>query len=105
MVDQGGRFELGIVVPVQQSGPDRVTTHWPGIREFAVRAEAIGFDTIWTPDELVWFNGESPQGFWDGVSVAGAVAAVTKRAKVGTWVMSALQRNPGDHREDRRDAR
>jgi diphthamide synthase (EF-2-diphthine--ammonia ligase) len=48
MVDQGGRFELGIVVPVQQSGPDRVTTHWPGIREFALRAEAIGLDTIWT---------------------------------------------------------
>ena len=27
--------------------------------------------------------------------MAGAVAAVTSRAKVGTWVMSALHRNPG----------
>ena len=90
-----GRFELGIVVPVQQFGPDRVTTHWPSIREFALRAEAIGFDTVWTPDELVWFTGDSPQGFWDGVSVAGAVAATTSTAKVGTWVMSALHRNPG----------
>jgi alkanesulfonate monooxygenase SsuD/methylene tetrahydromethanopterin reductase-like flavin-dependent oxidoreductase (luciferase family) len=87
-------FELGVVVPVNQFGPDRVTTHWPGIREFALRAEAIGFDTIWTPDELVWFTGETPQGFWDGVSIAGAVAAVTSTAKVGTWVMSALHRNP-----------
>ena len=88
-------FELGVVLPVNQFGPDRVTTHWPAIREFTLHAEAIGFDTIWTPDELVWFTGDSPQGFWDGVSMAGAVAAVTTRAKVGTWVMSALHRNPG----------
>ena len=88
-------FELGIVVPVNQYGPDRVTTHWPGVRDFALRAEEMGFDTIWTPDELVWFGGETPQGFWDGVSMAGAVAAMTSRAKVGTWVMSALHRNPG----------
>ena len=91
----GERFELGVVVPVQQYGPDRATTHWPAIRDFAQGAEEIGFDTIWTPDELVWFSGETPQGFWDGVSIAGAVAAVTERAKVGTWVMSALHRNPG----------
>ena len=90
-----GRFELGVVVPVQQYGPERVTTHWSRIREFALRAEEIGFDTIWTPDELVWFTGETPQGYWDGVSMAGAVAAVTSTAKVGTWVMSALHRNPG----------
>ena len=88
-------FELGVVVPVQQSGPERVTAHWPEIREFALRAEEIGFDTIWTPDELVWFSDAAPQGFWDGVSMAGAIAAVTTRAKVGTWVMSALHRNPG----------
>jgi alkanesulfonate monooxygenase SsuD/methylene tetrahydromethanopterin reductase-like flavin-dependent oxidoreductase (luciferase family) len=88
-------FELGVVVPVNQFGPDRVTTHWPGVREFALRAEELGFDTIWTPDELVWFPGDTPQGFWDGVSMAGAVAAVTSTAKVGTWVMSALHRNPG----------
>ena len=60
------------------------------------RAEAIGFDTIWTPDELLWRAEDGPpRGVWDGVSMAGAVAAVTSRAKVGTWVLSALHRNPG----------
>lgn len=90
-----GRFELGLVLPLDQQGPERTTVHWPAIRELALRAEEIGFDTIWTPDELVWFVGETPRGFWDGVSMAGAVAASTSRAKVGTWVMSALHRNPG----------
>ena len=36
-----------------------------------------------------------PLGFWDGISMTGAVAAVTSRIKVGSWVLSALHRNPG----------
>jgi len=56
----------------------------------------MGFDTLWTPDELLWrVEGAAPQGVWDGVSMAGAVAATTSRIKVGTWVLSALHRNPG----------
>lgn len=89
-------FEIGIVLPIMQYGPDRATPRWTDIREMALRAEAIGFDTIWTPDELLWRAKEGPpQGVWDGVSMAGAVAAVTSRARVGTWVMSALHRNAG----------
>jgi alkanesulfonate monooxygenase SsuD/methylene tetrahydromethanopterin reductase-like flavin-dependent oxidoreductase (luciferase family) len=89
-------FELGIVMPLMQFGPDRTTARWAEIREMALRAEAIGFATIWTPDELLWrATDAAPQGVWDGVSMAGAVAAVTSTAKVGTWVLSALHRNPG----------
>lgn len=89
-----GSFEIGIVVPVMQFGPDRVTPRWPDIRAITVRAEQIGFDTIWTPDELLWRSEDAPpRGFWDGISMAGAVAAVTSRAMVGTWVLSALHRN------------
>ena len=89
-------FEIGIVVPIFQYGPERITPRWPEIRAIAQRAEEIGFDTLWTPDELVWFSKTPPpQGAWEGVSMAGAVAAVTSKATVGTWVMSALHRNPG----------
>jgi alkanesulfonate monooxygenase SsuD/methylene tetrahydromethanopterin reductase-like flavin-dependent oxidoreductase (luciferase family) len=89
-------FEIGIVLPLMQFGPDRETARWPAIREMAVQAEAIGFDTIWTPDELLWqMEDGPPRGVWEGVSMAGAVAAVTSRSKVGTWVMSALHRNAG----------
>jgi alkanesulfonate monooxygenase SsuD/methylene tetrahydromethanopterin reductase-like flavin-dependent oxidoreductase (luciferase family) len=34
-------------------------------------------------------------GVWEGIAMAGAVAATTSRVKVGTWVMSALHRNAG----------
>jgi alkanesulfonate monooxygenase SsuD/methylene tetrahydromethanopterin reductase-like flavin-dependent oxidoreductase (luciferase family) len=90
------RLEIGAVIPIIQSGPDRSVPGWSDIRAQARRAEEIGFDTIWTPEELLWQTEDGPpRGAWDGVSIAGAVAAVTSRAKVGTWVMSALHRNPG----------
>jgi alkanesulfonate monooxygenase SsuD/methylene tetrahydromethanopterin reductase-like flavin-dependent oxidoreductase (luciferase family) len=89
-------FEIGVVLPLAQFGPERSTPRWIDIRAMALRAEAMGFDTLWTPDELLWrVEGAAPQGVWDGVSMAGAVAATTSRAKVGTWVLSALHRNPG----------
>jgi alkanesulfonate monooxygenase SsuD/methylene tetrahydromethanopterin reductase-like flavin-dependent oxidoreductase (luciferase family) len=89
-------FEIGVVVPVGQYGPERATPHWSELRAITLRAEALGFDTIWTPDELLWFSeGKPPQGVWEGVTMAGAVAALTTNARVGTWVLSALHRNPG----------
>ncbi|HEX5826906.1 MAG TPA: LLM class flavin-dependent oxidoreductase [Candidatus Limnocylindrales bacterium] len=90
-------FEIGVVLPLMQYGPDRTTVRWPELREMAVRLEAMGVDTIWLPDELLWRGapGTPPSGAWDGISMTGAVAAVTSTVKVGTWVLSALHRNPG----------
>lgn len=89
-------FEIGIALITGQNGPDRVTARWSDIRDLAQRSEALGFNTVWTPDELLWRpDGQPQQGFWEGVAMAGAVAASTSRIKVGTWVMSALHRNAG----------
>lgn len=90
-------FQIGLMMPIAQHGPDRTTNRWPELRRIAVRAEEIGFDTIWVPDELLWRadDGGDPRGMWDGVSMMGAVAAITSRATVGTWVLAALHRNPG----------
>lgn len=87
-------FEIGVVLPLMQFGPVRTTARWSVIRDMARQAEVIGFDTIWTPDELLWrMEDGPPRGVWEGVAMAGAVAAVTSRTRVGTWVMSALHRN------------
>lgn len=71
------------------------TTRWTQVRDLALRAEEMGFDTAWVIDELLWRKDGEAQGFWDGVAMAGGVAAVTSRIKVGTWIMSALHRNAG----------
>ncbi len=90
------KFEIGVCLPIYQYGPERITPRWPEIRQVATNAEQMGMDTLWVPDELLWRSDTStPQGFWDCVSMAGAVAAITSRIKIGSWVLSALHRNPG----------
>jgi alkanesulfonate monooxygenase SsuD/methylene tetrahydromethanopterin reductase-like flavin-dependent oxidoreductase (luciferase family) len=89
-------LEIGLVLPMGESFVDRSTARWTEIRQLAVRAEALGFDAVWIADELLWRPPEGrTTGFWECVAMAGAVAAATSRIKVGTWVLSALHRNPG----------
>jgi len=89
-------IEVGLVLPIEEAWTDGSTPRWVEIREFALRAEAIGFDTVWVPDELLWRPAAGPvTGWWESVAMAGAVAAATSQIKVGTWVLSALHRNPG----------
>ena len=89
-------FEIGLVLPLWDSFEDGSTSRWVEIRDLALRAEELGFDTVWIPDELLWRpTADVPQGWWEAVSMAGAVAAATSRVKVGTWILSALHRNPG----------
>ena len=89
-------LEIGLVLPMGESFVDGSTVRWTEIRDLAVRAEALGFDAVWIADELLWRPADAPaQGWWECVAMAGAVAAATSRIKVGTWVLSALHRNPG----------
>jgi alkanesulfonate monooxygenase SsuD/methylene tetrahydromethanopterin reductase-like flavin-dependent oxidoreductase (luciferase family) len=93
-----GRLEVGIVLLPVETGPAdaRVITRWADLREQTLRAEALGFDTVWVPDELMWFREDKPPlAAWDGISLAGALAAATTKIGIGTWVMSALHRNAG----------
>lgn len=90
------KLELGLVLPMGDSFVDGQTVRWTAIRDLSLRAEEIGFDTVWTADELLWRpEGGRAQGWWECVAVTGAVAAATSRIKVGTWILSALHRNPG----------
>jgi len=88
-------LEIGLVLPMGDSFVDGSTARWVEIRDLALRAEQLGFDAVWTADELLWRSEDGKaQGWWEGVAMTGAIAAATSRAKVGTWVLSALHRNP-----------
>ncbi len=89
-------LEIGLALPMGDSFVDGSTARWVDTRAIALRAEELGFDTLWTADELLWHPAEAqPQGWWEGVAMTSAVAAVTSRVKVGSWVFSTLHRNPG----------
>jgi len=91
-----GRLEIGLALPMFEEPQSGEKPPWVTIKAMAQRAEAIGFDTVWIPDELLWRlpAWPGPRGFWESVSIAGAVAASTSTIGVGTWVLSALHRNP-----------
>lgn len=88
---------LGLVLPLIDNAFNHAANRWAAISDFAQQAEAVGFDTVWTTDELLWkVDPETPPiGSWEGVAMTAAIAAVTERIEVGTWVLSALHRNPG----------
>ena len=88
--------KIGLVLPMGESFVDGSTARWSEIRDLAIQAETMGIDTVWLADELLWrpVEGET-RGWWECIAMAGAVAAATSRVNVGTWVLSALHRNPG----------
>ena len=91
------RLKIGLVLPMLEQPESGEKPSWVTIRTAARRAETIGFDTVWTVDELLWRDPSwpGPRGWWECVSMLGAVAASTSTIGVGTWVLSALHRNPG----------
>jgi alkanesulfonate monooxygenase SsuD/methylene tetrahydromethanopterin reductase-like flavin-dependent oxidoreductase (luciferase family) len=93
----GDDIGLGLVLTLLERPDDGAKPTWAEVSAMARRAEEIGADTVWVPDEILWRvpDWPGPRGWWDCLTWAGAVAAVTSTAKVGTWVMSSLQHNPG----------
>lgn len=88
------------------------------VREAAVLIEKIGYDEVWLPEHVVWFQsydskypyGETgareihqtrkeegnpgARGLMDGAFVAVAAAAVTSTLRFGTFISILPQRNP-----------
>jgi alkanesulfonate monooxygenase SsuD/methylene tetrahydromethanopterin reductase-like flavin-dependent oxidoreductase (luciferase family) len=96
-VGRMGDLKVGLVLPLYEDFDTGRVHRWEELRAMARLAESIGFDTVWVPDELLWRTPEwsGPRGWWECVAMTGAVAEATARVEVGTWVMSANQRNPG----------
>src|SRR5436190_9002796 len=76
-----------------QLWPQRTT--WPEVRESAWAAEAAGWDSIWTWDHLLAIQGPWQQPIFEGWELLTAVAAVTRRVRVGLMVGANTFRNPG----------
>jgi alkanesulfonate monooxygenase SsuD/methylene tetrahydromethanopterin reductase-like flavin-dependent oxidoreductase (luciferase family) len=92
-----GGLKVGLVLKTMEDPETRKAFRWTDLERNAVLAEQAGFDTLWVADELQWESDEwdKPICWWECVAVAGAVASSTETISVGTWVLSALHRNPG----------
>jgi alkanesulfonate monooxygenase SsuD/methylene tetrahydromethanopterin reductase-like flavin-dependent oxidoreductase (luciferase family) len=66
---------------------------WPALLETWQQAEAMGFDSLWLGDHIVFlFQPDAP--FLEGWSLLPALAAHTSRVRVGVLVSNVLFRNP-----------
>ena len=96
MTNDGKRpLKVGFGLPDSADGATGVTASWREIADVALRAEAVGFDSVWVQDHLLFRLPEREQeGVWESFSMLSALAAVTSRVEVGTLVTCTSFRNP-----------
>ena len=95
MNDTRGRMKVGLRLPTSEKDFDP-TPRWSDIRDLAMAAEDVGFDSLWVVDHLLYqLEGASePDGLWEAWSVLAALAACTERVELGTLVLAMGFRNP-----------
>jgi probable F420-dependent oxidoreductase len=87
--------KVGLFITAMAGGMRDGALRWADLRAMAERAEAVGFDSFWVPDHLIFKNeGEKPHGPWECWSLIAALAASTTRLEIGSLVTCIGFRNP-----------
>jgi alkanesulfonate monooxygenase SsuD/methylene tetrahydromethanopterin reductase-like flavin-dependent oxidoreductase (luciferase family) len=69
-------------------------TDWAGLREAGIRAEELGYDTLWTWDHLYPIVGSHEGPMFEGYLTLAGWAAATIRIRMGLMVGANPFRNP-----------
>ncbi len=95
-------MKIGVVLSTHERVPESdgtpppgETPRWRDFREQAIAAEDLGYASVWVPDHLLYRAPDEPTiGFWEAWTFLSALAVVTRRVEIGSWVLSLGFRNP-----------
>src|SRR5215471_12993973 len=83
------RMKIGVVLDLSEDSLDGRTPTFRDLREMAVIAEQVGFDSLWLADHLLYrFPNQPDSGPWEALTMLSALAAVTTRILLGALVLS-----------------
>ena len=89
------RMRIGVIVQQAEGALDDRTPTFVDIKELTLTAEAVGFDSFWLPDHLIYRPHEPEEtGVWEVFTFLSALASVTSTITLGTLVASSLFRSP-----------
>ena len=81
-------------VGVQLPEVERVAP-WSDLARMATTTEALGYDSIWVGDHLIYRDGgQAPRGPWEAWTVMAALAAITERVEIGPLVACTSFHSP-----------
>ena len=80
-------------------------TDWPDLLEAGVRADRLGYDTLWTWDHLYPIVGSHDGPIFEGWLTLAAWAQATEHVRIGLMVGANTFREPTADGEDGHDAR
>lgn len=88
-------MRIGITVPLATGdAADRVVPSFQVTRDFALRAEMLGLDSVWVFDHLIFrFEGEPDEGLHEAWTTLAALAPVVPRVELGSLVFCSSFRN------------
>jgi probable F420-dependent oxidoreductase len=89
------RMKIGVMPSMGEGSLNGRTPRFSDIKEMAVAAEAIGADSFWLADHLIYrFPERDENGCWEVFTFMSGVAAVTSRIAIGPLVACTSFRNP-----------